>query len=187
MENIHSDVGFSRVINQWLIPYLWLSSNWFISSSNSIFSALTLAHCWFWLCNDSLPLARLYNQTETRLILNIITEDCIWETCTHVRAFVSYRWKPRISHSRLQRNVCQIKFVQKLNCLTIQNVKVQSSYKTQMPLTLFHDVVPPQRLVPEVPWQFYNLQGKKSYHQETFSSFNFKFNGWNTLWKEKTV
>ena len=30
-----------------------------------------------------------------------------------------------------------------------------------MPLTLFHDVVPPQRLVPEVPWQFYNLQGKK--------------------------
>ena len=69
-----------------------------------------------------------------------------------------------------------MKFVQKLNCLTIQNVKVQSSYKTQMPLTLFHDVVPPQRLVPEVPWQFYNLQGKKSYHQETFSSFNFKFN-----------
>ena len=89
MENIHSDVGFSRVINQWFIPYLWLSSNWFISSSNSIFSALTLAHCWFWLCNDSLPLARLYNQTETRLILNMITEDCIWETCTHVRAFVS--------------------------------------------------------------------------------------------------
>lgn len=30
-----------------------------------------------------------------------------------------------------------------------------------MPLTLFHDVVPPQHLVPEVPWQFYNLQGKK--------------------------
>ena len=89
IENIHSDVGFSRVINQWFIPYLWLSSNWFISSSNSIFSALTLAHCWFWLCNDSLPLARLYNQTETRLILNIITEDCIWETCTHVHAFVS--------------------------------------------------------------------------------------------------
>ena len=89
MENIHSDVGFSRVINLWFIPYLWLSSSWFISSSNSMFSALTLAHCWFWLCNDSLPLARLYNQTETKLILNIITEDCIWETCTHVRNFVS--------------------------------------------------------------------------------------------------
>ena len=45
-----------------------------------------------------------------------------------------------------------------------------------MPLTLFHDVVPPQRLVPEAPWQFYILQGKKSYNQETFSSFNLKFN-----------
>ena len=89
MENIYSDVGFSRVINLWFIPYLWLSSSWFISSSNSMFSALTLAHCWFCLCNDSLPLARLYNQTETKLILNIITEDCIWETCTHVRNFVS--------------------------------------------------------------------------------------------------
>ena len=89
MENKHSDVGFSRVINLRFIPYLWLSSSWFISSSNSMFSALTLAHCWFWLSNDSLPLARLYNQTETKLILNIITEDCIWETCTHVRNFVS--------------------------------------------------------------------------------------------------
>ena len=43
-----------------------------------------------------------------------------------------------------------------------------------MPLTLFHDVVPPQRLVPEAPWQFYILQGKKKLQSRNFQLFQFK-------------